>query len=366
MTLLPLLMSFALAPTVADGKSAPAAATQPATAPTPASEPAVPVAVPDLESALAAHALAFADHLFADGDYYRAVSEYRRFLYLSRGIGPAAQRAAMAIGEAYLRGRQFDAAAAQFESVAGRSPSGELRTVALVSAGRAHLLGDRPLLAAARLVDARDTAGSNQALGDEAVYLLGWARAGQKDWEGARSAFVAVAAHGGSRARAAAQAVAQLDQRATLDEKNPLIAGGLSCLPGLGHMYLGQWSVGVAALLWNALFIGATGYSLWTQQWGVAAVLGVFELSWYAGTMFGALNGAFRYNQDAVANWMDDLNGALGATREIVQVRAAPGLPGDIQRLAPTTTPSGEAGAGEGDSARLSLDGGGPQGPRRQ
>jgi hypothetical protein len=219
--------------------------------------------------------------------------------------------------------------------VATRTPAGVLRTVALLSAGRAHLLGDRTLLAATRLIEARDAAGADRALADEASYLLGWARSGQKDWDGARSAFAAVAAHGGAHQAAAAQAVTQLDKRNTLEEKNPLIAGGLSCLPGLGHMYLGQWSVGVAALLWNALFIGATGYSLWTQQWGVAAVLGVFELSWYAGTMFGALNGAFRYNQDVVANWLDDLTGALGASREIAPVRTAPGLPGDIQRLAP-------------------------------
>jgi len=333
MTLLPLLMSIALAPTVADGKPALAPASQPASAPAPTSAPAA--AAPEFESALAAHALAYGDHLFNDGDYYRAVSEYRRFLYLSRGIGPAAQRAAMAIGEAYLRGRQFDAAAAQFESVAGRTPAGALRTVALLSAGRAHLLGDRMLLAATRLVEARDAAGADRALADEASYLLGWARAGQKDWDGARSAFAAVAAHGGAHQAAAAQAVTQLDKRTTLEEKNPLIAGGLSCLPGLGHMYLGQWSVGVAALLWNALFVAATGYSLYSQEWGVAAVLGVFELSWYAGTMFGALNGAFRYNQDVVANWLDDLTGALGASRDLGPVRAAPGLPGDIQRLAP-------------------------------
>ncbi|MBN2360418.1 MAG: hypothetical protein JXR83_13270 [Deltaproteobacteria bacterium] len=331
MTFAPLSIALALALQAADSSSAAATSSAPAISSVAASAPVRS----DYTDELAEHALSYGDHLFNDGDYYRAIGEYRRFLYLARGLGPDAQRAAMAVGEAYLRGRQFEAAAAQFESVASRSQAGVLRTVALLNAGRAHLLGDRPLLAAARLADARDAAGADRALADEAMFLLGWARAGQKDWDGARSAFAGVAAHGGMRAASAADAVAHLDQRAGLEEKNPLLAGALSCLPGLGHMYLGQWSVGVAALMWNALFIGATGYSLYSQEWGVAVVLGVFEMSWFAGTMFGALNGAFRHNQDVVANWMDDLEGALGSAREIGPVREAPGRPGDLERLAP-------------------------------
>jgi len=88
-------------------------------------------------------------------------------------------------------------------------------------------------------------------------------------------------------------------------------------------------------LFWNALFIFATGYSIWTQEWGVAAVLGVFELSWFSGTMFGALNGAFRYNRDVVENWIDDLTGELGAARELPPVRQANGAPGSLERLLP-------------------------------
>ncbi|MFH1809224.1 MAG: hypothetical protein ABIJ09_10805 [Pseudomonadota bacterium] len=300
----------------------------------PASAPASRPEVTPFVDGLASFSLDYGDHLFRDGDYYRAIGEYRRYLYLTRGLGDDAQRVALAIGEAYLRARQLDAAASQFESVARRT-HGQQRGVALVSAARAALLDDKPLLASRWLADAREHAQGDPVLLDEAMFLLGWARLGERDYDAARAAFAAIAAGQGPRKATAASVVAQLDQRDQLEQKNPLIAGALSLIPGLGHIYLGQWAVGVAALSWNALFIFATGWSIYTGEWGVAAVLAVFELSWFSGTMFGALNGAFRHNQDVVANWQDEIVGGFGRSRELGDVAEATGRPGALPRLVP-------------------------------
>jgi len=320
--------------------SAPGPASAPVSAPAPAPAPLAAPA-PGVAGELARLSIDYADHLFRDGDYYRSITEYRRYLYLTRGAGAESHRAALAIGEAYLRSRQLEAAAAQFESVAERTVDEEVRAVALLSAGRAHLLNERPLLAAARLAACRQLSSERAGVADEALFLLGWARLGQRDWDSARSAFAEVATAGGARAAAAAQAIEHLERRGNFQQKSPVIAGLLSLIPGVGHMYLGQWAVGFAALFWNALFVFATGYSIWTQEWGVAAVLGVFELSWFSGTMFGALNGAFRYNQDVVNNWLDDLTGELGAARELTPVYQARGLPGELDRLLPAAAAGG-------------------------
>jgi len=321
------------------------ASAQPAAPATPTAEPAaaVPTTLPAaagpedtvVRAKLALLSVEYADHLFNDGDYYRAITEYRRYLYLTRGRGAAAYRAAMAIGEAYLRSRQLEAAAAQFESVAQRASEGRIRGVALLSAGRAHLLGDRHLLAAARLGEARVAAGDDVIIGDEALYLMGWARVAQQDWDSAQSIFGELSGRSGPRQVSAQSALQRFETREALDQKNALLAGVLSLIPGLGHMYLGQWTVGFAALFWNALFIFATGYSIYNAEWGVAAVLGVFELSWFSGTMFGALNGAFRHNKDLASNWLDDLVGELGNTCELGSIHEAPGLPGELERLLP-------------------------------
>lgn len=285
--------------------------------------------------ALSSVTLGYADHLFRDGDYYRAIGEYRRYLYLTRGQGSAAARVAMAIGEAYLRGGQLDAAASQYESVAEHATDPLLRSMALLSAGRAALINEKPMLAAARLAEARSTAVDMPEIINEATFLLGWARFARKDWNGARAAFYNAANSTGPRAAVAATLVKRLDERGDFSRKDPLVAGALSLIPGVGHMYLGMWNVGIAALTWNALFAFATGWSIATGQWGVAAVLGVFEMSWFSGTMFGALNGAMRYNHDVEQNWIDEVSGAFGRSRRLGSIRQAPDLPGSFSRLLP-------------------------------
>lgn len=287
---------------------------------------------------LASVTLGYADHLFADGDYYRAIGEYRRYLYLTRGQGSASARVAMAIGEAYLRGGQLDAATSQFESVAEHAQDPELRGMALLSAGRAALNNEKPLIAAARLAEARALSDINPAIADEATYLLGWARFARKDWNGARGAFYTVSQSDSPRVAEAKKLVKRLDTRGEFKKKDPLTAGALSLIPGLGHMYLGQWNVGIAALSWNALFTFATIWSVATGEWGVAAVLGVFELSWFSGTMFGALNGAFRHNRDVEQNWIDELTGTFSRSQRLASIRKAQGLPGEFSRLLPVAT----------------------------
>ena len=288
--------------------------------------------------ALSSVTLGYADHLFRDGDYYRAISEYRRYLYLTRGQGSASARVAMAIGESYLRGGQLDAAASQYTSVAEHATDPLLRSMALLSAGRAALLNEKPLLAAARLAEARSIAIELPDIANEATFLLGWARFARKDWNGARAAFYNAANNNGPRASVAARLVKRLDERGDFPHKDPLVAGALSLIPGLGHMYLGMWNVGIAALTWNALFSFATVWSIATNQWGVAAVLGVFEMSWFSGTMFGALNGAMRYNHDVEQNWIDEVIGAFDRSRRLESVRQAKDLPGSFSRLLPQNT----------------------------
>src|SRR5512132_997919 len=62
-------------------------------------------------------AYAFAESLLAEGDYYRAIGEDKRYLFLAPDGGEA-DSARMAIGLAYLRGGQSDAAAAHYAQVA--------------------------------------------------------------------------------------------------------------------------------------------------------------------------------------------------------------------------------------------------------
>ena len=228
-------------------------------------------------------ALRFADHLFGDGDYYRAITEYRRYLWQSQGRGEEAPRAALAIGEALLRGEQWDAAGRQLDGVASRTADMALRRVALFGAARAYLQDGRPELAKPRfrllVADLEAEAGLQQ----QSRFLLAWGHFDAGELDKARELFQSIALSDSPHAVQAKGVVDAIDRKGELDTKDPLVAALLSIIPGGGHMYLGQWGTGVTSLAWNTLFIVAAVSAWLSGDWGVAAVLTFAELGWYSG-----------------------------------------------------------------------------------
>jgi TM2 domain-containing membrane protein YozV len=291
---------------------APAVAAPPVEA-APAPVAAAPAAAVEPEPASVGEAgapsedLAFGDHLFDDGDYYRAVTEYRRYLFRTRGKGTDSPRVALAIGEAYLRGAQYEAAALQFESVADRRTDALGNAVANLGAARAYLLDDRPLLARPRVRRLFQNAEAEPVLRSEAALLLGISYLQAENFPKARSIFEDPKLSTGPRSPLAKALVNAIVQRERLPQKNPLLAFLLALVPGLGHFYLGQFAVGLTAAMWNGLFmLGAL--DAWVQRsWGVAIILTLLELTFYGGSIFGSVSGAFKYNRDQELNWKDSV-----------------------------------------------------------
>jgi hypothetical protein len=269
------------------------------------------------EMPMARAQLAFADHLFLDGDWYRSITEYRRYLFSVKGQGDDAARSAVAIGEALLRGEQFDAAGRQMDGVAQRASTLSLRRTALFGAGRAYLLDGRPELAKPRFRLLVKDEKAPETLREEAAWLLAWGHFDAGEMEAAEGVFDVVAQQQGRHAKQALGAKAALAERHDLELKSPLVAGLLSVVPGLGHIYLGQWAVGTGSFLWNALFITAATVAWIQGDFAVAAVLTIFELGWYAGSAFGAVAGTYRHNRDVIRNWRDDVLARYGKDREL-------------------------------------------------
>ncbi len=297
---------------------------------------AAPAEAPAAESGDGDGALAlrFADHLFGDGDYYRSISEYRRFLWLSKGKGAESPRAALAIGEALMRGEQWDAAGRQLDGVASRTSDMQLRRTALFGAARAYLEDGRPELAKPRfrLLVADEEA--DKSLVQQSRLLLAWGHFDAGELDKARELFQSIALSDSPYAKEAQGVVDAIDNKGVLDTKDPLVAALCSILPGGGHMYLGQWGTGVTALAWNGLFIFAAVSAWLSGDFGVAAVLTFAELGWFSGSMFGAIAGAFRHNRDVVRNWRDETIATYGALRNIPELHEVEGAPpGDLIRF---------------------------------
>ena len=57
----------------------------------------------------------------------------------------------------------------------------------------------------------------------------------------------------------------------------------------------------------------ATRYDAFRRrQWGVGALLAGLSLLWYSGTIYGAVDGAHRYNRDARLNFLEELDRGAG------------------------------------------------------
>jgi hypothetical protein len=251
--------------------------------------------------------LGFALHLLDRGDYYRAIGELERFRYQAPK-SPEAFAAGMMIGRAYeLGGKPLDAAT-WLEELRRQAPTPSLHAEAWVEQAYAHALGG-PLGAPQTLDDLNAFFADREVFGrasrdtrDRAQYLLGWSYLENGDAFAASRELRKVDLPWAGRLADA------VDVRDRLPHKSPLLAGALSVVvPGLGHVYLGQPLIGVAALGWNGLFTAAAVDTAIHKLYGVTAVLGGLELLWYGGAILGAVSGAYKYNRDAELNHEEEL-----------------------------------------------------------
>ncbi len=269
--------------------------------PSPAPLPSTGDGVGEVPAASGAQAFGFAQSLLAEGDHYRAIGEYKRSLFLDPH-GTDADTARMAIGLAYLRGGQAEAAALHYRQAADQV-SEAVRPEAQLQEAYARYVGSQPVLAYetfSRWLN-RWEQRAPPASSHRARYLLAWTELELgRDTEAAANF-----------ARAEFPQQPQLLQAVqgfgSLPQKSPLLAGVLSIIPGAGHVYIEQPLIGLTALLWNGLFAYALYEAISQRQIGIAITLGLFESLWYSGAIFGAVNGAMKFNRDARRNALDDL-----------------------------------------------------------
>ena len=79
--------------------------------------------------------------------------------------------------------------------------------------------------------------------------------------------------------------------------KKPLLAGILSIIPGLGYYYANHKQTAISAFLINSLFAFATINSFQNKNYGVGTLLGIFNLSFYIGNVYGSVKSAKKINE---------------------------------------------------------------------
>lgn len=237
------------------------------------------------------------DAFMADGEYYRAITEYKKYLILFPD-GKLHDAALFQTGRAYYLGLEYDPAVTAFAELRSRFPDSPYSVEAAYLAGVCNARLNRPDKAAAAFEAA--------AVTKTAPAVAAKARLGRSlvefergDMAGTRSELQRFLADfpADERSGRVETALTLLPQDGELPRKSPLVAGILAAvLPGSGHVYSGHYGDGATALLLNGLFIAGTVVAVCQENYAVAGVVGVIGLPFYIGNIYGGANAASKWN----------------------------------------------------------------------
>lgn len=233
--------------------------------------------------------LGFASFLMQEGEYYRAITEFNRVLYLSGTDDQESRSAAiLGVGQALHAGRQYERAGEwlwqhlEALSAAGRLADG----VALMS--RSFLDGN----AGSRLLV---LTGEQTFPAQEVSLYRSLALANIGRWEDAYAGFRDISEQ--SQYGSLASFDADMAHRAVnATWKSPKLAGWLGIIPGLGYAYADHKQTAAASFIVNTVFWIATYQAFRTDQNVLGGLLTAFSVSWYSGNIYGSVQAAKRYN----------------------------------------------------------------------
>lgn len=301
-----------------------------------AAEPASPVPAPSVppervqrvEGTPHLDTLGFAESLFLEGDFYRAISEAKRFLYFERADARRGE-ARLLIGRAYLAGEQWKAAIAALEPLVAEGGSSDVAADAAFALADARLGAKEWDVAALEYARFREDHASDPRAG-VADLRIAWSRLfaaeelarldpkrGARGFEAAAKELARLPADHPEAERVKALA-SGAESLARLPRRSPVLAGTLSAiLPGAGQLYAGRKKDAIIAFVVNGLFIAGAIEAYHRENYVASGVLVLFEMGWYSGNIYSAANSAHRFNDERRAGAIRDLQKRLW-------VRAAP------------------------------------------
>ncbi|MBP1721651.1 MAG: tetratricopeptide 2 repeat protein [Deltaproteobacteria bacterium] len=239
--------------------------------------------------------LGFADHLFEQGHYYQAVTEYERFIYFNPGH-PSVPLARLQTARCYKLGAQYDKAVDLYRQLAEQYTGREEGIEAAFQAGECFRLGedfDQALGEYSRFI--RENA--SHPLADKARWNMAWTYLQLEDYHSARKELTSLCASSLYR-KPSQELIAALDELHHARHKSPVIAGALAALmPGAGHLYTGQKKQALFSFVTNALLMFGSYEAFDKQLYTAGGFLSLFSLNYYSGNIFGAITGAHKFNR---------------------------------------------------------------------
>lgn len=243
------------------------------------------------------------------GQYARAVVEFERFIHFFPD-SPKVRMARYLIGVCYLKGGRYEAARERFFMIIRTEPDTPLAGKALFMLGETYYQQGHPKEAEYYFRQVTKKYPTLE-LKNSALYRLGWAKMKEDRWRDASEVFIKVgrrsALYGSSQ-----QLADQSLKGEMLPYKDPTYAGVMAgMIPGLGHAYVSRYKDAVVAFLLNGLFIWAAVEAFSNNNNVLGGILTFFELGWYTGNIYSAVNVTHKYNRKVRNDFRNSLKDRL-------------------------------------------------------
>jgi tetratricopeptide (TPR) repeat protein len=259
---------------------------------------------------------AFAEHCFSNREYDRAIDEYHRFLYFFPEDARADQ-AGYKIGMSYFESGRFKEAAkafseliehqhSAFNSTSNRNVSSDdFFTKAYFMISECHVKTEDFGFAVSNLQHLM-TLAKDQDVRDEAQYRIGWIYLEMNVYNMAREAFGKISDQNKETYRLK-KLSAELENERDTDKKNPVTAGILGVIPGAGYLYCGRYHDALTAFLINGGMMYAAYESFDSGNYALGGMITLFEAGFYAGSIYGSVNSAHKYNRGKNREFINQL-----------------------------------------------------------
>jgi len=237
--------------------------------------------------------ISFGKQLFEEKEYYRAITEFKRFLFLFPE-DQKADNARLLIAKSYYNGKMFEECANYLERCHIGDSGVRLESVFLLGDAYVNMENYKIARDTFKAIIDEDP-GSTVA--DLAFVRIARLHLIKSEWEAAAEAYKGVK-NDEKMAIVAKEAAKTALHGKEIPRRSPVVAGVLSAiLPGAGHLYVGRKQDAFVALMLNSGFIWGIIESFRSDKPVVGGILSFFELGWYAGSINGSVNSAYKYNE---------------------------------------------------------------------
>ena len=247
----------------------------------------------------------FAESLFEQADFYRAIGEYKRLIFLCPGAAALCEKAYFKTGVSYFRANRWQNAIEAFDAFLVSFPDSRMAGEAMYLKGMSEKnlsLYSEALTTFGHIIETETAEYRARAIYQSALVLVD-----MEKWERAGEMFSKVPRE--SRLYSSAGVFsAGLENIGNIPYKSPAVAGTLAAIiPGAGHLYTQRRRDALVAFLLNGVFIWSAVELFNDEKYVTGGIVTFFELGWYSGNIYSAVSSAHKFNRRTKKEFLQGL-----------------------------------------------------------